>query len=231
MRTAIALAALAFVGFGCASSAALRRAEAEADSARASLEQLRAEAERLRGELTKSKAALDEATQQIQEDPDRSAQQQLKAKMHELSQMSEQLAIAKTKMDKDRAQIAQLEVAVGGLRNALAGNAQKDALNRVAVDYLEREGFKVGYLKARVTHEQKTYVVLDLDSAFGLDLMIVEEGGLLGWDKFGEPTAFWFKPMIQGIDILESYGRVKALSEARIYEEGLKARILRAAGK
>lgn len=229
--TAFALAAFACLGLGCASPGALRKAEAEVEVARTGLQQAKAEVERLRAELAEAASSRDEATKLLREDPDRSAQQVLKAKMEELRLAAEEVVTAKLRMEVDRAQIAQLEATVAGLSKALAGNAEAESLAGMAVSYLEREGFKVGRVKARVTDDWKTYVVLSLDSSFRQELMIVEEGGLLGWDRFAGPKAFWFKSMFRGIDILDSTGNLKSLSEARIYEDDLEARILQAAGR
>lgn len=199
--------------------------------ARANVQQAKAEVERLRVELAEAASSRDEATKLLREDPDRSAQQELKVKTEELRLAIEEVEKARLGLEVDRAQIARLEATVAGLRKELAGNAEAEALAEVAVSYLEREGFTIGRVKARVSHEWKTYVVLNLDSAFRKEVMIVEEGGLLGWDKFAGPRVFWFKPMIRGIDILEGNGVLRSLSEARIYETGLEDRILEAAGR
>lgn len=230
-RIAISLAAFACLGLGCVSPGALRQAEAELEVSRTGLRQAKAEVERLSVELADAASRRDEATKLLSEDPDRSAQQVLKEKMEELRLATEQVATAKAKTEADRARIAELEATVASQRKALARSAEAEALPAMAVRYLEREGFSVGHVKARVTHDWTTYVVLSLDSPFRKEVMIVEEGGLSGWDRLADPKAFWFKSAFRGIDIIDSTGSLRSLSEARIYEAGLEARILQAAGR
>jgi len=228
---AYCLAALAVVAPGCVSPDVLRKAESRADVANRDLGLAKADIASLRSDLAALDARYQEAMKLIKSDPGMSAQVTLQAKLDELRLAQEQLAEARASIDKQREEIEQLESAAKAHSEASARNLELAVLRQNAVSYLKAEGYRIGYVKARVRHDFDSYVVLKLErSLAGHRLMIVEEGGLWGWNDMGHSDVFWFKDSMAGIEVIDDTGLIDKMSDAIRIDPMLESRIRQAAG-
>jgi outer membrane murein-binding lipoprotein Lpp len=209
---------------GCASISDLREAEAEANAAKEKLEDCLSTMEA-------KQEQLDEALDFVRSDPTklelfelRRTAQKLPGLRQELKQQTEQRIAAEREAKR-------AEESLQAMRQQLERDAKIEALRDQAVAYLKNDGFEIGFVKGRVSVDLTTYVVLRLEGRFtDGGLLVVEEGGYSGWNRFSHPSIFWYKDGFRSIEVIDGYGSLDTVSEARFFDFDLERRVREAAG-
>jgi outer membrane murein-binding lipoprotein Lpp len=150
--------------------------------------------------------------------------QKLPGLRQELKQQTEQRIAAEREAKR-------AEESLQAMRQQLERDAKIEALRDQAVAYLKNDGFEIGFVKGRVSVDLTTYVVLRLEGRFtDGGLLVVEEGGYSGWNRFSHPSIFWYKDGFRSIEFIDGYGSLDTVSEARFFDFDLERRVREAAG-